>query len=169
MTMSTQHNFSVATRTRSRANGSGVPAFRRGSGTASTLLTILAIKIEDEFKKIEFPITGFTRHARCRGPVVARVARACPRRDGARCPQKKAAPSVPTSLRVSVAYSGGLKGARARAAALAPAAARGRKTPTMTPTRRTALARTNARLRMASGESTNPNPNPNQPSDGAEW
>ena len=63
MTMSTQHNFSVATRTRSRANGSGVPAFRRGSGTASTLLTILAIKIEDEFKKIEFPITGFTRHA----------------------------------------------------------------------------------------------------------
>ena len=61
MTMSTQHNFSVATRTRSRANGSGVPAFRRGSGTASTLLTILAIKIEDEFKKIEFPITGFRR------------------------------------------------------------------------------------------------------------
>ena len=113
MTMSTQHNFSVATRTRSRANGSGVPAFRRGSLTASTLLTILAIKIEDEFKKIDFPITGFTRHARCRGPVVARVARACPRRDGARCPQKKAAPSVPTSLRVSVAYSGGLKGARA--------------------------------------------------------
>ena len=161
MTMSTQHNFSVATRTRSRANGSGVPAFRRGSGTASTLLTILAIKIEDEFKKIEFPITGFRRamprgawshgsHARVLAAMAPDALRKKPP------PPSRRLSESPLRIR-------GVLG-RARAAALAPAG-HGRKTPT----RRTALARTNARLRMASGESTNPNPNPNQPSDGAEW
>lgn len=164
MTMSTQHNFSVATRTRSRANGSGVPAFRRGSGTASTLLTILAIKIEDEFKKIEFPITGFTRHA---APAWSHGSHA--RVLAAMAPDALRKKPPPPSRRLSespLRIRGVLGRARRRSRARR---ARGRKTPTMTPTRRTALARTNARLRMASGESINPNPNPNQPSDGAEW
>lgn len=163
MTMSTQHNFSVATRTRSRANGSGVPAFRRGSLTASTLLTILAIKIEDEFKKIEFPITGF-RRAMPRGAWShgshARVL-------AAMAPDALRKKPPPPSRRLSespLRIRGGLGRARRRSRARTPQG-HGRKTPT----RRTALARTNARLRMASGESTNPNPNPNQPSDGAEW
>ena len=130
MTMSTQHNFSVATRTRSRANGSGVPAFRRGSLTASTLLTILAIKIEDEFKKIEFPITGFTRHA---APAWSHGSHA--RVLAAMAPDALRKKPPPPSRRLSESplRIRGVLG-RARAAALAPAG-HGRKTPCDAPHR----------------------------------
>ena len=129
----------------------------------ATLSTILAIKIEDEFKKIEFPITGFRRamprgawshgsHARVLAAMAPDALRKKPP------PPSRRLSESPLRIR-------GVLG-RARAAALAPAQGTvGRPRAT----RRTALARTNARLRMASGESTNPNPNPNQPSDGAEW